>query len=384
MKKHMAMAVLIALSAARSTLGQAGCSDPSIDNLKHPPGTKTAPLGELGRVDKVGKGPVSMILIPGAAFGGSIWKDFMKRNSDAYTMYAITPPGYEGTRPPPWPETTDYTKRVWTNALCDAIVTLIEEEKLDKPIIVGHHMLGDHYAMRIALDHPDKVGGVVVIAGMPSMAFVDYGKNKPSQTPKTASPEQRKMLVERMWAPFYKHVTEKMWKAGSFQARTFSRNMSRGKKLYDAQVAVPIPTQVLYFLEYMTTDLDAELEELAVPLLTVVPRQKWTVDSAMNKFRESNEMMYGSLEKAKAAWTSQLKMMWGDVDEGIKWRNDASFRWERLKDVVPDMTIRYVDETETFIMEDQPKALERALRDFVSRQVARADGHAERIGHKPR
>jgi pimeloyl-ACP methyl ester carboxylesterase len=379
-QKQAAIAVIISLVIAARAQGQAGCSDPSLDRLKHPPGTKTAPLGELGRVDKVGKGPVSMILIPGAAFGGSIWKEFMKRNGDAYTMYAITPPGYEGTRPPPWPETADYTKRVWTKALCEAIVRLIEKEKLVKPIIVGHHMLGDHYALRIALDHPEKVGGVVVVAGMPSMAFSAYGKNKPGEPVKTATAEQRKMLVERMWAPFYKHVTEKMWKAGSYQARTFSRNKSLGKRLYKEQVAVPIPTQVQYFLEYMTTDLDGELEELAVPLLTVIPRQEWTLDSAMERFRESNVMMYGSVDKAKAAWATQMKLMWGDVDIGIRWMYDWGFRWERLKELVPDMTIRYVDDTEVFIMNDQPRALDQALRDFVSQQTASADGD----GHKLR
>src|SRR3972149_2621740 len=101
-----------------------------------------------------------MILIPGAAFVGSIWKDFMERNRDAYTMYAITPTGYEGTSPPPIPTGDNYAEQVWTDALVGAIVKLIDKEHLNRPIVVGHHMLGDYYALRLAISHPGKVGGV--------------------------------------------------------------------------------------------------------------------------------------------------------------------------------------------------------------------------------
>src|SRR5262249_26347840 len=146
--------VLGVLRLCGSAVAQDKVSDPARDNFKHALGTATAPLGELGRVDKVGRGPVPMILLPGAAFAGSVWKELMDRNHDAYTMYAITPPGYEGTKPPVWTDTKDFSDRTWTKALCDAVVKLSDAEKLDRPVIVGHHMLGDHYALQIALDHP--------------------------------------------------------------------------------------------------------------------------------------------------------------------------------------------------------------------------------------
>src|SRR5262245_56654428 len=211
----------LSFAAAYFARAQSQPTDPSIDNFKHPPNTLTAPLGELGRVDKMGKGPVPMILIPGAAFGGSVWKDFMDRNRDSYTMYAITPPGYEGTKPPVWTESSDFSDRTWTKALYDAVVKLIKDEGLDRPVIVGHHMLGDHYALRIALDHPEKVRGVVIISGRPSMAMPQRGASKPGEPVKTATPEQRIQVVKTFSIPFYKTVTEPMWKAGSFQARKF-------------------------------------------------------------------------------------------------------------------------------------------------------------------
>lgn len=359
----------IALTVVRPVQlrAQQACSDPSLNHLQHPPGTETAPLGQLGRVEKVGNGPIPMILIPGAAFGGGIWKSFMERNRDAYTMYAITPPGYDGTHPPPWSDTTDFSDRAWTNALCDAIVRLIDEEKIDRPVVVGHHMLGDHYALRIALDQPEKVRGVIVISGTPSMAFPAMNTNGPGKPVATATPELRVRMVSGFWAPFYKTVTQKMWNAGSFQARTLCRDASRATQLYDQQVAVPIPTQVRYFLEYMTDDLEPRLAKLQRPLLVVLPNKTWTMDAALSAYRESNEMMYGDAEKAKAAWSTNMALMWGDAETGVKWMYDAKFRWERVRNAVPRMTIKVIDSTETFIMEDQPAALDKEIREFVDK-----------------
>jgi len=363
---HGILILAALLVTARGTLAEEKCSDPSLDNFKHPPGTVTAPLGSLGRVDKEGTGPIPMILIPGAAFGGSIWKDFMERNKDRYTMYAITPSGYEGTKPPPWPDTDDFSRQVWTDALLKAIVKLINDEKLDKPVIVGHHMLGDYYALRLALENPDKVRAAVVIAGMPSMALPAFGQNKPGETPKTANPEQRKQMVKSFFLPFYKTVTEKMWRAGSFKARTFCRDARRGAELFDLQVSVPIPTQLGYFFEYQSADLEPSLSKLAVPLLVVLPKQSWTLDTILDNFRESNEMMYGDRDKARAAWTTQLTTGWGSVEEGVKWQFDPAYRWERLRGVIPNMTIRYVNDSGIFIMEDQAHALDEELRNFTA------------------
>jgi len=356
----------LAAIGARGVGAQEKCSDPSLDNLKHPPNTATSPLGELGRVDKVGTGPVPVILIPGAAFGGSIWKDFMERNREAYTMYAITPPGYEGTEPPPWPEKNDFSDRVWTDALCKAIVKLIDDKKLDRPVLVGHHMMGDHYALRIALDHPKKIRGVVVIAGTPSMALPAYGQNGPGKPIKTASSEQRSQMVHGYFMPWYKTVTNKMWRAGTFQPRDFCRNTTRAAQLYDLQVSVPIPTQLAYFFEYEVADLEPDLGKLTVPLLAVVPKSEWTLDIVVDKHRESNEIMYGDRDKAKAAWTGNLTAQWGEVNEGIKWSYDWKFRWERLRGVIPMLAIREIADTGIFIMEDQPKALDQELRSFIA------------------
>lgn len=361
------IAVFVAALGAVSAKAQEKCSDPSLDNFKHPPNTATSPLGELGRVDKAGTGPVPMILIPGAAFGGGIWKDFMDRNRNDYTMYAITPPGYEGTPPPPIPTDDNYAEQVWTDALIGAIVKLIDKEHLDRPIVVGHHMLGDYYALRLAINHPGKVGGVAVIAGAPSFAIPAFGTNRAGSPVKLTDDTKRPGVVKQFWAPFYHHVTPAMWKAGSFPARRFCKDPKRGEELYKQQVAVPVPTQVRYFLEYLSADLTSSMSKIQAPVLVVVPKIEWTEDAAFDAFKEGGLMMAGGDEaKARANWKAFNEQGWGELTTATKWTFDQGFQWEQVRGSLAKFTLKYVDDTRIFIMEDQPQALDQELRRFIA------------------
>lgn len=351
------------------------CTDPRIDNFRHPPGTKTAAKPGLGHVEKSGRGPVPMILIPGAAFDWIIWKGFMRRNADRYTMYAITPAGYGDTPPPPMPPGDDPSKRNWSDAVLRGLVELIDKERLDRPIVVGHHMLGDYYAIRLAVEHADRVRGLVVVAGTPGFAMPAYGANQPGSSVKLADAKQRIASVQQFWKPFYRQVTPEMWRAGSFQARRFCRNKARAAELFDQQIAVPIPTQIRYFMEYLADDPTAELATCPVPVLAVLPRQRWNLDAALEAYRESNELMYGGdIKQARAGWTRNMETAWGSVEQGIKWSYDMGFQWEQLRRSVPRLSVKLVANSGIFIMEDQPGVLDDVLAGFVA-GLRRASPH---------
>jgi len=360
-------ALLFALTLNSATLrAQVKTSDPTINQLVHPEGTQTSPLGELGRVDKSGAGPIPIILIPGAAFGGSVWKDFMDRNKDAYTMYAITPAGYEGTKPPPISPGDNYEDQQWTDAMVKAIAQLMERERLDRPVIIGHHMLGDYTVLRLATEHSAKIGGVVVVSGSPFFPMAVWGANKPGSPLKLADAKQRTEIVRRNWLPFYEHVTPQMWQAGSFQARRLCKDAPRAQKLFEQQIAVPIPTQIRYFLEYLSADLRPQLQSIDVPLLVILPDILWTEESAYAAYKESNEMMSGGdAEKARANWRSFMTQSWGDVETAIKWNFDQAYQWEQVRSSVPNLEIKRVRDARIFIMDDKPSDFDRHIRMYV-------------------
>jgi pimeloyl-ACP methyl ester carboxylesterase len=80
-----------------------------------------------------------MVLVSGFGVGASAFEGFMRRNADRYHMFAVTLPGFENTAAPPMPAAgTSYGDQSWTRAAVDAVVKLIREKKLDRPVLVGH------------------------------------------------------------------------------------------------------------------------------------------------------------------------------------------------------------------------------------------------------
>src|SRR4051794_4581202 len=109
-----------------------------------------------------------MVLIPGLVSDWSVFESFMTRNADKYTMYAVTLPGFGKSQAPPQPaEGESYTAGAWMANAERAILQMIDEKKLDKPVVVGQ-ALGGHLAMRIAVLHPEKVKSVIVLNSMPA------------------------------------------------------------------------------------------------------------------------------------------------------------------------------------------------------------------------
>ncbi|HKE04824.1 MAG TPA: hypothetical protein VKE91_12250, partial [Blastocatellia bacterium] len=106
------------------------------DSGAKPPGGST-PLGNLGAVEKRGRGPIPMILIADIRTDWSLYRSFMDRNAERYTMYAVTLPGYGGTPAPPRPETLDLKTTPWWDGAEKGVISLIEKNSLNKPVVVG-------------------------------------------------------------------------------------------------------------------------------------------------------------------------------------------------------------------------------------------------------
>jgi pimeloyl-ACP methyl ester carboxylesterase len=108
---------------------------------------------------KAGSRGRPLILIPGLASGGWVWQETVRAFSGDHVVYVLTLPGFDGRPPAP------------VNAFASAraaVEKLMEQRRLDKPVIVGHS-LGATMALAVAEDRPAQVGGVVAIDGLPVM-----------------------------------------------------------------------------------------------------------------------------------------------------------------------------------------------------------------------
>lgn len=109
--------------------------------------------------NKSGKGKKAIIFIPGFACSGEVWSETKKEFENEYTCYALTMAGFAGVKPQP-----NMSFKNWASS----IVHFIKENKIDKPILVGHSM-GGGLAMAIASDFPELVSKLIVVDALPCL-----------------------------------------------------------------------------------------------------------------------------------------------------------------------------------------------------------------------
>lgn len=135
-------------------------------------------VGTLTVVRHGDQGP-AVILIPGLQGGPWVWQQTIDRLSQHHVVYAVTLAGFDGT-PAPAAGGNLFDR-------ADAsLLQLIEQEKIDKPVLVGHS-LGGTLALRLASEHPGLVAGVVAVDGLPIFPGMER-----------ASAEQRQAMATRM------------------------------------------------------------------------------------------------------------------------------------------------------------------------------------------
>ena len=226
---------------------------------------------------------------------------------------------------------TSHGDQAWTRAATDAVVKLTRDKKLDRPVLVGHFINGTQVAMRIALEHPEMVRAVVLLAGTPRFEPVKASRF----WPKNLTLEQKVQAVDRFSAPrWFKTVTRDTWVKGNFVATDYSTDPALGKRFADRANEPPLPVLVRYLCEFHASDLWPDLEHLQRPLLLIQP-----------SFTES----------VRADTTRNY--LQGYFAEPWRGRLEARPRTETL----------FVENAGILVMEDQAAIVDRKIADFLKR-----------------
>ena len=96
-----------------------------------------------------------VIFVHGSPGNAEGWSDYLVPPIEGAECIAIDRPGYGGS---------DHGLAESLAEQAAAIVPLLEERQGRWPILVGHS-LGGPIVARVAADHPDRVGGIVIVAG---------------------------------------------------------------------------------------------------------------------------------------------------------------------------------------------------------------------------
>lgn len=330
--RQPAVVVALLLAAAPALAQPPALQDSTLDNLVHAPDYVSCAPGTLGAVVERGHGAVDMILVSGFGVGASAFEGFMQRNASRYHMFAVTLPGFEGTAAPPMPPAgTSYGDQTWTRAATDAVEKLIVDRKLRRPVLVGHFINGTQVAMRVALDHPEQVRAVVLLAGTPRFEPVTASR----YWPKDLTLDQKVQAVDRMSAPrWFKTVTRQTWVRGNFVATDYSADSVLGRRFADSANQPPLPVLVRYLCEFHASDLWPDLGHLQRPMLLIQP--SFTASVRADTLRN---------------------YLQGYFEEPWRGRLDRLPQAERL----------VVENAGILVMEDQAAIVDRKIADFLKR-----------------
>lgn len=108
-----------------------------------------------------------LILLPGLGDTAHVFDKFALKLISDYRVYGITPRGFGASSAPP-PETGNYS----ADQLGDDVVTVINEFKLDHPVIGGHSVAGEVLSS-IGNRHPEKASALIYIDAGCSYALYD-------------------------------------------------------------------------------------------------------------------------------------------------------------------------------------------------------------------
>jgi pimeloyl-ACP methyl ester carboxylesterase len=266
-----ALTLVLALAAPHAEAqAPAGAQDPALDNLVHASGYRTAEPGGLGAVVERGAGPLDLVLVSGFGLGASAFEGFAARNAERYRMLLLTLPGFEGTPAPPMPPAgTSYGDGTWTRAAIAAVIDLIEERQLARPVLVGHFVNGTQVAAGVALARPELVRALVLLAGSPRFEPLTESAGG---WPRGLTLAKKVAMVDQFLAPrWFKTVTRATWVANNFTAADYSLDPGRGKTFAERANEPPLPVLIRYLCEFHASDVGPELDGLRLPILLLQP-----------------------------------------------------------------------------------------------------------------
>jgi pimeloyl-ACP methyl ester carboxylesterase len=239
--------------------------DTALNNLVLPPRYKTSLQDAIPHYTKTGKGKQILILIPGLGFDETVFSDFSKANKNKYTLYCITIPGYGKTKAPPTPpKGTSFGEQSWNKSLLNGLCKLIDKKKLNKPIIVGHFVQGTQLALRMAVDHPGKVGGVIILGGAAKFILISQGK--PIEYPLQSTIK----YIDTNTAPnWFGTISKKDFDDGNYLPEIYSIDTSISTRLWQQTASVPLPVMVRYLCEFLASDITLEVDKIKCPVLVL-------------------------------------------------------------------------------------------------------------------
>ncbi|MNK88732.1 Sigma factor SigB regulation protein RsbQ [compost metagenome] len=199
---------------------------------------------------KTGKGKQSIIFIPGFASSGEVWNETKATFEKDFTCYTLTMSGFAGVKPQ-----TKASFENWKNE----IAAYIRDNKIEKPILVGHSM-GGGLALAIAADYPELIGKIVVVDALPCLAALSDPSFKSKENNDcTATVNQMTAMNETQFYDMQKQMMPRLL-----------QDQSKLETIVGWSVKSDRNTFGQMYCDFYNTDLRAKISQIKCPSLVLL------------------------------------------------------------------------------------------------------------------
>lgn len=202
-------------------------------------------------VEKTGAGR-PMILIPGLFCSGSVWDETVAHFKDKYECYEVTLPGFAGQPP--------IKSDSLLKTIAGQLANFIKQNKLKKPIIVGHS-LGGSIALQFAVLYPDLPGEIIIVSSAPFLPGL-------ALSPDVTVDSSRKIGIQikngmKNMTPGQIEQTEK------YTLPSMIKDSAKIALVSAMAVKSDAYTQAEVMYELFNTDLRSEMKSIQCPVLVL-------------------------------------------------------------------------------------------------------------------
>jgi N-formylmaleamate deformylase len=222
-------------------------------------------------VEKTGEGR-AMILIAGLYCSGEVWQETVSHFKSHYTCYQITLPGFAGQPP--------IRSDSLIRSLAIELAGFIQQQKLYKPIIVGHS-LGGVIALQIAVLYPGLVGDLIVVSSAPFLPALFMATDVSLDSTRKTGQMIKKTLENLTPAQVEQYQ--------KFSLPTMMRDTAKISLVSEMAVHSDPTTQGEMMFELFSIDLRPDMKKINCPILLL---GDWSSYSKYGATRESTYNRY--------------------------------------------------------------------------------------------
>lgn len=187
-----------------------------------------------------------LLLFPGFGCTAQIWDGVVEELSENHELHLFTFAGFGGVAPIEMP---------WFATIKDQIADYVQDNKLEKPTLIGHS-LGGTLGLWLSASYPEMFKKVIAVDALPSTAAVMVPNY--DGTPIPYDNPQSTVMLQMDDTEFQGMVAR--------QASFMSQNADAQKAIAEMMKHVDRKTYIYGYIELMNLDLREDIAKITVPV----------------------------------------------------------------------------------------------------------------------